>query len=193
MKRIPAFLISVVLGLSEALAAGRKDEAYLIRRAYIDVLGVTPTVAELEWYCVYNEDSYSKAVAWLLEHNATQNIDRQKLRSKLLSDEYKTKGKEALPEKLLQDVIYYVAGADKQALTLREAKLKAILNARTEAVADLDAFDFLALQFMGRVTSADEANKLLKILRQAPSGFSENDIWLLAFDCLLSFYDVTHK
>jgi hypothetical protein len=42
------------------------SESKLIRRAYIDITGVLPTVTEMEWFTVYNNDGYKLAVEFLL-------------------------------------------------------------------------------------------------------------------------------
>jgi len=191
-------LISLTLSLGEVLAGGRKDESYLIRRAYLDVLGVVPTINELEWYCVYNTDSYEKAVAWLLTRPIIRCINGEDVAKKkvlLLSKSYREQGKTLLPEGKLEDIIYYLAGYDgpRSEESLKNAKLQLISFSRVYEDGDMQALDRLAVSLMGRETSVDETNHLLRILKCGLDVVSEEESWLNTLEQLLTFEDVTHK
>jgi hypothetical protein len=180
------------------LALETKDEARLIRRAYLDVLGVVPTAGELEWYCVYNTDGYIKAVEYILRSSAMRLLGEAALsrkRTALLSDEYKQAASVKLSQAKLEDIIYYLSGykGEHSAEALRKAKLALIAHARVYEDGDLEAIDRISLGLMGRVTKLDEANSLLRILRCGLDVMSEEESWLNALEQLLLLEDVRSK
>lgn len=191
-------LISLTLSLSEVQSLDYREEARLIRRAYLDVLGVVPTAGELEWYCVYNTDGYSKAVDYILSSKVMKLAGEAALarkRTTLLSDEYKQAASVKLSQAKLEDIIYYLSGykGEHSAEALRKAKLTLIAHARVYEDGDLEAIDRMSLGLMGRVTKLDEANSLLRILRCGLDVVSEEESWLNALEQLLLLEDVRSK
>lgn len=199
MKRtICILLLFLLLSLSDLFPGDYKDDAYIIRRAYIDVLGIVPTIDELEWYCVYNKDGYDIAVEWLIarpDAKLKDVTDKEELRLALVSEKYKKEASAPVTRKKLEEIICYLAGVKgKPSLELVfMAKLQFIANARAAQDGDLDAIDRMALQLMSRVTSVDEANHLLRILRCGLETVSEEKAWLNTLEQLMTFEDVTHK
>jgi hypothetical protein len=186
-------LISLTLSLSEVLPVERKDEAYLIRRAYLDILGVVPTISELEWYCEHNNDGYNKAVDYLLVSSAMRlagDTEVAKKRALLMSNDYKQAAKVPLPEGKLDEIIKYLVNCYGDTT---KAKELFIAYSRVYEDGDLEAIDRMALQLMGRVTSVDEANGLLRVLRCGVETLGEGEGWRNVLEQLLKFDDVRYK
>lgn len=188
----------VFLSLGEVLPNSQKDDSYMIRRAYLDVLGVVPTIEETEWYCVYNTNGYFLAVDWLSNHPdyLAKNYSNPKdLSELLLSSAYKNAVKIALSDKKRKEIVFYISG-HKYSVDdnkYREAKLAMIAAAKMCASGDLDVLDYMASQLMSRTTNVAEANDLLKKLKHNLSMYSEEDAWLATVDYLLEFEDVRSK
>jgi len=188
-------LIFLTLTLGDIFSSGGRDESYQIRRAYIDVLGVFPTIEEIDWYCVYNTKGYELAVDWIAKHPKYSYLSEAFSRNRLLSDEYKYASQQPLAEKKLHEAIFYFAGEqytdDKKALA--QAKLKFIACAKQCTINDLDTIDYMACQLMSRATKLDEANKLLGCLKQSMETLSEDAAWTNVLNELLKLKDVRSK
>lgn len=159
------------------------DESYLIRRAYLDVLGVMPTSEEIAWYCEYNTDSYRIAVDWLVKQ-ADEDV---KIRIWLLSKEYKKAASQPIDSKWLDRNLCYLSGVVyiEDPVYLRNVKRIFIELAQKSSDSDLGAIDYMAGQLMSRVTHVDEANMLLGVLKR--------EGWLGVLDKIFSLDDVKHK
>jgi hypothetical protein len=191
-------VVFLTLTLGDIFSNSGRDESYQIRRAYIDVLGVFPTAAEIDWYCVYNEFGYQLAVEWLSRSSrrlGEPTLSAQELKTKLLSSEYKSITRQPLPRESLDKAIFYFIGekSSTDKAKFREAKLKFIAYARLDAVGELDAIDCMAYQLMSRTTNLKEANSLLKCLREGLELCSEEEAWLSVLEALLLLEDVRSK
>jgi hypothetical protein len=189
------FLIFLTLTLGDIFSNGGRDESYQIRRAYIDVLGVFPTIEEIDWYCVYNTKGYELAVDWITRHPKYAHLSESYSKNKLLSDDYKYAPQQPLAAQKLHEAIFYFAGQkysqDKKALY--EAKLKFIAYARQCATNELDAIDYMASELMSRTTRLDEANKMLAYLKSYSATLPEEKAWVAVLDELLKLPDICNK
>jgi len=172
----------------------KADDSYIIRRAYIDVLGIVPTVDEIEWYCTYNSNnSYKVAVEWIINHpNYRWDETIGDARSYLHSDLYKTLKKMPILKKRLNEIIVYIAG-DIHELTeenVNKSIEKIIKHAINSTDNDLDAVDYISIRLMSRVTNKDEANYLMSFLKEKKKILSEKDAWKELFKEILSLEDV---
>jgi hypothetical protein len=186
-------MVAIALSLSEVLPSERKDEAYLIRRAYLDILGVVPTISELEWYCEHNNDGYNKAVDYLLGSSAMRLVGDAEVARKrafLMSSNYKQGAKVLLPNGKLDEIIKYLVNYSGDTAKAKELFIN---YARAYEDGDLDAIDRMALQLMGRVTTVDEANRLLRVLRCGAEILGEMESWRNVLEQLLIFDDVRNK
>ena len=174
---------AILLVLVEKVLAGDNKESQLVRRAYLDILGVLPTAEELAWYCEYNTDGYRVAVDWLVKRASADN----KTRRFLMSSEYRNREPEELERKDLDRNIFYLSGLvyHEGVGELQQAKTTFIELAKKEADADLDVIDFMCNQLMSRVTSVYEANMLLGVLKK--------NGWDDTLEAILDLYDVKHK
>jgi len=174
---------AILLVLAERVLAGDNKESQLIRRAYLDILGVLPTAEELAWYCEYNTDGYRVAVDWLVKRASADN----KTRRFLLSIEYRNLSAIEIKRKDLDKNIFYLSGLEyhESEAELQQAKITFIELAKKEADADLDIIDYMCNQLMSRVTKVDEANMLLGVLRK--------NGWDDTLEAILDLYDVKHK
>ena len=191
-KRAVIVTVLLSLALSDMFPKERKDDSYIIRKAYIDILGTFPTAEEIDWYCVYNTDSYEKAVDYLANKTAKDPVD---LKVWLLSDEYQKEEKIPLATEQLDGAIAYFTG--NQYMNTPEAKKKNRLTfiemAKIEATSDTDVLDNMANLLMSRTTSKDEANRLVSCLNAARKNQSEEAAWMTALEALLAIDDVKNK
>jgi hypothetical protein len=198
--RKPAIILIVFacLVFGEIFSKEHKDDSYIIRRAYFDVLGTFPTIEELEWYCVYNTEGYKIAVDWLLSNPVylrKSKGDTKALRELLMSPDYKEQVKTPISREDLVRVIFYFvreeysAEPEKQ----RKAKLKFLACARAIAESDLDVIDVFANLLMSRSTRVTEANQLLTCLKNFRALASEDEAWLAVIEQVLKLEDVRSK
>lgn len=159
------------------------DESYIIRRAYLDVLGVMPTTEEIVWYCEYNNDPYTTAVDWLVKQ-ADEDV---KIRIWLLSKPYKEAAKQPIDPKWLDRNLCYLSGVVyvDDPVYIHNVKLRFIELAKKASDSDLGAIDYMAYQLMSRVTHVDEANRLLGVLKQ--------EGWRGVLEAILGLEDVCYK
>ncbi len=191
MRRLLTLCVICVFLIGGAFA--KEDESYLIRRAYIDVLGVVPTAEEIDWFCVYNKNSYEVAVEWILQHNSYKWDEiKGDARSYLHSNLYKTFKKMPLSTKQLNNIILYVAGDIHEATeeNIRKSKQKIINHAINSTLNDLEAIDYICYRLMSRVTHLDEANYLSKKLKEFKKTKSQDEAWLDLFNEILLLEDI---
>ena len=86
-------------------SADKLTETKLIRRAYIDMLGVLPTVAEVEWFTVYNNNGYQMVVEFLLSKTS-----KEEMRDFLLSNEYAQNNERILNIEEVMCIFLYLSG-----------------------------------------------------------------------------------
>lgn len=58
------FLV-MFLSFSSMNGMSENDESRLIRKLYLDTIGLLPTIEEMEWYMVYNNNGYDLAVLYV--------------------------------------------------------------------------------------------------------------------------------
>jgi hypothetical protein len=171
----------------------KEDESRLIRRAYIDMLGIVPTIEEIDWYCVYNDNSYVLAVEYILEHSFYKWFtSKSQLKVWLLSDDYKNSEKKPLTTQQINKIIVYVAG-DKHEPTLENVNqsIKTIINhANKYGSSDSERIDYICSILMARESNKDEANFLLSILREQRKITTEEKSWLFVFEQILLLEDI---
>lgn len=191
MRRLLTLCIICAFLIGGALA--KEDESYLIRRAYVDVLGIVPTAEEIDWFCIYNNNSYSLAVEWILQH-PSYKWDEVKgdARTYLHSDLYKKFRKIPLSKKQLNNIILYVAGDTHEATdaNIQKSIKKIIDSAINSSLDELEAIDYICYRLMSRVTHLDEANYLIQKLKEFKKTKSQDESWLELFNEILLLEDV---
>jgi hypothetical protein len=176
--------LSLFLLLTLFLCASSTRESHLIRRAYLDILGVPPSLKEMEWYTVYNPEPYASAVGWL-----TNSQEKGGYKDILLSDEYKSKPPSKLSAVELETLIKYQSGNLK--LSIEEACLKIVSDARTVGEdSPTDVIDYIAECLMNRSTTLEEINFLLNVYKKYPS---EDEGYLKVLEEILKFKDCYTK
>ena len=173
------------------------DSSSLIRRAYIDVLGVPPTVVEMDWLLVYNKGkSYEIAVDYVINNPKCKwNIPKHLAKMLLLSKNYKEQPKiPMLPEQIYKNV-FYLTGLDIN-LPCTEENIKSafykLINIATEICdGETETIDYLATCIMGRGTKLDEINHLTKIIKNSTK--SETDTWYDVSQEIMKFPDALTK
>lgn len=196
MKKI-TFIALICLLILAAKVICSEDESFLIRRAYIDVIGVVPTAEEIDWYCVYSRNGYEMAVDWLLKHPnySWDHVSKEQAKKILLSEEYKSFRKMPLSKDKLNKIILYIVGSSEKITddSVKNASLKLIEEAKNSSNNDLEAIDYIAYKLMSRVTNMDEANYLNKFLKEKLKIKSEKEAWLDVFDQILHLQDVRNR
>ena len=191
-KLIYIFLALLVLFPIKIIA--NTNESYLIRRAYIDVLGIVPTTQEVEWYCVYNTNGYKLAVDWLLECNKHKWIlPKEYSRILLLSSEYKNLPKMKIPKEQVYKNLLYVTGSPLVINTenIKKASEKLIENAIASSNGDSEVIDYMCDALMSRTSNLEEANKLTSVIKN--SSKPENETWMNVLEEILELEDVNCK
>lgn len=198
-KYLLAAALSIALVAGGLLLASPPDNSRIIRRAYLDILGVVPTADELDWYCVYNKNnSYRVAVEWLSTRPGVGfdgAFGGEELKKVLLSKEYVEAKSQPLDKRKIGKILLYVAGVQGVATAdnIHTAKLKLIEDAMLEETGDSDIIDYMAVRLMSRATRLDEINMLLDCLRKSRKTMLEEGAWLRTLDMLLSIEDVVSK
>ena len=160
------------------------DDSRLIRRLYLDTIGMPPTIEELDWYTTYNKvKGYEMAVDWVL----TKNSDI-KFKSYYLSNAYKTKTQAKIPQLTLDNIIKYQVG--KLFLTNEQAVEELIKLGDMQYNNVLDMIDYFSLCMMSRVTHLDEANLLLRIFK---SFKEEKEGYKEVINIMKDFQDYKYK
>jgi hypothetical protein len=193
VRKLLCFLLVFLFNTSNA--SDKLDEPYLIRRAYLDALGVIPTIQEIEWYCVYNKNGYSLAIDWILaceKYNWTLPKDYSRII--LLSSEYKELSKMKLTKDQVHKNLLYVTGGDVNNITeksTKEASLKLIKTAIASSNSEGEAIDYMCESLMSRSTNLEEINKLNKILKESTK--NEDDMWMDVLQEIMELEDVNSK
>lgn len=190
-------LFFLVLILLTFVTNGISNDSFFIRKAYLDTVGIVPTVNEIEWYCIYNnKNSYETAVDWLINNHPDYkwNIPKDQAKIFLMSDTYKHQPKRPLSQEELNKILLYVSGYKNYPVTeenIKKASLQLVKNALNPDLQNYEPMDYIANCLMSRSTNMTEANLISQILKQSTK--SEIDTWLCVLDKLLKFEDVATK
>lgn len=185
----------LITGTCSAIAGEKIKDEYLIRRAYLDVLNVVPTIEEIDWYVVYNTtNSYQLAVDFLLSReNKKWNIDNQIGRVLLMSEAYKNMPLRALPKETIEKCVMYVVGDLKNNYTQENVNnsIKKLIELSEKTSNDqLDRIDYICNCLMSRTTTLEEANSLLTIFKNEKN---EQVAWYKVVNRILQLPDVCCK
>jgi hypothetical protein len=188
-------LFFLVIGILTYVNTSFADDCLLIRRAYLDVLGVVPTISEIEWYCVYNNNGYELAIEWLISHkNYNLDIPKEQAKKYLLSNEYRNLKKRKLTELELNKILLYVTGYKHLPVNTENIKLASrelVINALNSDV--YSSMDYLANNLMCRSLTLKEENDMNKILKEAKKTNNEIDSWLIVLANILQLEDTITK
>jgi hypothetical protein len=191
VRKLICFLLALFLNLKEVTAS---DDPYVIRRAYIDVLGVVPTSQEIEWYCVYNTNGYTLAIDWLMTCDKQKwIIPKEYSRIFLLSTEYKNSPKMRIPKQQVYKNLLYVTGSEMVVSpeNVKKASIRLVENAIACSNGDGEIIDYMCESMMSRSSNLEEINKLSKIVRDSPK--PEMDTWMDVLGEILELEDVNCK
>ena len=193
MRKLFHFLLVCLFILTSKVNA-KDNDSFIIRRAYLDVLGVVPTVEEIEWYCVYNTNGYSLAIDWLLTCEKHKwIIPNEYSRIFLLSNEYKTSPKMRMHKQQVYKNLLYVTGSQMTVTSenVQKASVKLIESAIACSNGDTEIIDYMCESMMSRSSNLEETNKLSKIVKD--SSKSEIDTWMDVLVEILELEDVNCK
>jgi hypothetical protein len=169
----------------------------LIRKAYIDAIGVPPTIEEIDWYLVYNKDrSYELAVDYVINNPKCKwNISKELAKLLLLSKDYKEQAKvQLLPEQIIKN-LFYITGIDMNLSYTEEnkkiASCRLIQNAILCSDGETETIDYLANSLMSRGTNLEEINYLTKLIKNSTK--SEEETWYNVLMEIMKFPEVNTK
>jgi hypothetical protein len=167
----------------------------LIRRAYIDISGHVPTIEEIDWYCVYNQNnSYELAVdtllsrSWILWKQPKHQIKRM-----LMSEGYKNQ--DPVPVDMKLQLIYIVGMGDVAATpeNVERAKKKLIEFAIMSSNNSDEIIDYMCNALMSRSSNLKEANMLSSKFTQTSRVVGDDAAWMLILNDILQLDDVKTK
>lgn len=195
MRAFFVFVAWLVLFYSTGLSEPKTIRTEtLIRRAYLDISGHVPTVEEIDWFCVYNRNSYELAVDSLLERDVSKwNRTKQQMKQMLMSEEYKLQS----PRPIDVDVqIAYVVGMGDQEITpnnINIAKNKLIECARLCSNNEGEIIDYMCNALMSRSSNVQEANMLTHKFIQSSTVHTEDQAWRDVLEDILLLDEVRNK
>lgn len=201
-KDLCIFAIFAFICLSDIFPGQHEDDSYIIRRIYLDVLGVVPLPHEIDWYCVYNDNGYNMALEWVLASprdkwtQGWKHMSIEDIRKTLVSHNYKHFKKMPLSREQLHKQLCYIAGEEYTGdyAVVIKARSKLIKYALEATDSDVDAIDHLAYQLMSRVTNMSEANYLKGKLKDYKLSLKTEQLaWECILDELLGFEDVRNR
>ena len=167
----------------------------LIRRAYIDISGHVPTVEEIDWYCVYNQNnSYELAVDTLLSREwILWKQPKHQIKRMLMSPGYKDQ--DPVPVDMRPQIIYIVGMGDVEATpkNVKIAKTKLIEFALMSSNNSDEVIDYMCNALMSRPSNLQEANMLSFKFSQASQMLSDDAAWMAVLDDILQLDDVRNK
>jgi hypothetical protein len=166
-------------------------EAQLIRRVYLDVLGIPPSPKELDWYLSYNNNSYETAVKWVVKQPGAyyNSLEDTEMINHLCSPEYRNKPQIKIIPFQLELIVKYQCG--NMSLSIDDADIK--LTASAIGVGEgnvLDTIDYISECLTGRLTYTEEANSLLQVYKKYPS---ESEGYLAVLKEIKTFKDFLYK
>jgi hypothetical protein len=173
-------------------------ESFLIKRIYLDSIGLLPTTQEIEWFCTYNDNSYETAVNWLILKNSFKwTMPEEYIKLFLNSKEYKSYKKLPLSKEQIYKNLFYVCGMDKDLIpnetNIKTACIKLIECAKKCAYSDDDIIDYMAMSLMCRNTNVEENNKLRIVFNESIKNSNELNAWIDVLKTILEFEDVKTK
>lgn len=171
--------------------SNKYSEVKLIRRAYLDVIGVVPTVDEIEWYTVYNNNGYDLAVNYLTANKHYKwTVSRAVAREILISSDYASIPATKLTEAQITSIVCYVIGKKVGEITLIDAKRQLIENARLCSINDSEMIDYICNALMSRDSNLEEINMLTKYLNAHEN---DKDVWINIINQIIQFDDFLLK
>lgn len=190
------FLALAFLFLITGKITAKEDNSFLIRRVYLDVIGVVPTIEEIDWYLVYNTNGYVMAVDFVLQNkNCKWNIPKNLAKMLLLSNDYKIQKKRPLLREEIARNLFYVVGMNMNNPATEEnikiASLKLIDQAIASSNTETDIIDYMSNCLMSRSTNLVESNIIEKLIKDSVK--SEKDTWLDVLNVILNLEDVKTK
>lgn len=170
-----------------------RKEVRLIRRAYLDVLGLLPTLAEIEWFTVFNQNGYQMAVQQLtggLETNGWKAAD-------LLSVGYREQAMREVGETVLQRNVVYLAGMAE--IEVNEEVFEKGANLFTEQAIRAGegdarhAVDYMVNALLCRPMSASEENEMMELYNVLSRKNEERDVFRTLLTHILRMPDCRYK
>lgn len=172
----------------------KDNDALLIRRAYLDTIGIVPTSQEIEWYCVYNNNGYEVALDWLIKHHEYGRHSHViYTKEYLMSKEYKNAPKAKIGKKQVYKNLLYVTGTNEELSldSISKALSRLIQYAIASSNGDTEVIDYMCEALMSRSSNLEEINKLTKIIKDSKK--NEFDTWIDVLNEILTFEDVNSK
>lgn len=196
MRKLFFLVLSLIITFTSGVLAN-DNTSTLIRKAYIDVIGIPPTIEEIDWYVVYNKDrSYELAVDYVINNPKCKwNISKELAKLLLLSKDYKDQPKASLlPEQIIKN-LFYITGMDMNISYTEENKkiacYKLIQNAILCSDGETETIDYLANSLMCRGTNLEEINYLSKLIKNSTK--SEEETWYDVLMQIMKFPEVNTK
>jgi hypothetical protein len=193
VRKLFCFLLALLV-FNTIKVVAKDTDASLIRRAYLDTIGIVPTSQEIEWYCVYNTNGYELALDWLMNHKdygCFSHIIYTK--EFLMSNQYRNSRKVKIDKKQVYKNLLYVTGIEEELSldSISKAQSRLIEYAIACSDGDTEIIDYMCDALMSRASNLQEANILAKIIKNSKK--NELDTWKDVLNEILKFEDVNTK
>lgn len=166
----------------------KEDDSRLIRKIYLDLIGIVPTTEEIDWYMIYNTNGYEVAIDFVAKHpkNKWKSVSVEETVKILNSEEYK-KSKRELSSEEMTSILFYVVGDGTRGGSYEDAKKTIVDSAIKCADSDVDKIDYISNILISRSTTIDESNLLLDVFKSTKG--SDEDKLLKVLEKILEFED----
>jgi hypothetical protein len=193
MKRLIFALLTMlclqVSGPGEDLL---RREVRLIRRAFLDVTEFLPSPEELDWYVMYNRNSYSLAAEYL----ANKSGDVWSVQ-KLLSPAYRDAPEQLVSRQILEKNVIYLAGLWRGDITPAafEAGSSKFIRDALEIASEnpSHAIDWMVSSLTCRPASAAEENELSAIFNKISLKASDAEALKTVLLHIFELHDCKYK
>ena len=169
-----------------------KREIRLIRRAFLDVTDFLPSPEELDWYVMYNRNSYALAAEYLAEKSGGKWSVEQ-----LMSAAYREAPEELIPRQTLEKNVLYLAGLWRGELSpaIFDAGSTKFIKDSLEIASDnpAHAIDWMVSSLTCRPTSAAEENELSALYSKVSLKASETEALKTVLLHIFELHDCKYK
>ena len=193
MKRLLLVLLTMLcLQVSGPGEDPLRREIRLIRRAFLDVTEFLPSPEELDWYVMYNRNSYALAAEYLAKHSQGRwSVE------KLLSPAYCEAPEQVVPREILEKNVVYLAGLWRGEInpTVFEVGAGKFIKDALEIASEnpSHAIDWMVSSLTCRPASAAEENELSAIFNKVSLKASDTEALKTVLLHIFELHDCKYK
>lgn len=171
MRNPASLLVLIILMLGSTGLCNNNADLVYVRRAYLNELGIPPSVSEIEWLLEYKSNNVKETgIDYVLDYKYGKyfTIPKSNLRKFYLENQHKV----PLTSFQQETILKYQAG--NYSLTVEQAKDLLVKCALSVAENQEDPIDYLFLCLCGRYTNTEESNLYNKIWKAPDKAEDKN-------------------